>query len=186
MKFNIKARSSFRMGATIAAASLLAVSVGSVATATAKQGSVTHISVASLIPGSTQAAFNEFDTQVAEFEAANPGITVKGVQYQWLPATFAAKLASGTLPTVFTVPFTDGRSLGDNGQLANLTKYAKAEPYYKNFNPAVIAEGTDSKKQVIAIPDGGLRPGAELQPPAVQPGGAQPQQAADNLGAGRG
>jgi ABC-type glycerol-3-phosphate transport system substrate-binding protein len=114
---------------------------------------VVHISVISLIPGSTQAAFNEFDNKVAQFEAANPGISVKAVQYQWLPATFAAKLSAGTLPTVFTVPFTDGRSLGDNGQLANLTKYAQAEPYYKDFNPSVIAEGIDSKKQVIAIPE---------------------------------
>jgi ABC-type glycerol-3-phosphate transport system substrate-binding protein len=152
MKFNIKARS-IRMGATVAAVSLLAVSVGSVANAAAKKSSVVHISVVSLIPGSTQAAFNEFDNKVAQFEAANPGISVRAVQYQWLPATFAAKLASGTLPTVFTVPFTDGRSLGDNGQLANLTKYAQAEPYYKEFNPSVIAEGVDSKKQVIAIPE---------------------------------
>ena len=126
--------------------------MASAAAAKAKKLHVVHISVVSLIPGSTQAAFNEFNNQVAEFEAANPGISVRGVQYQWLPATFAAKLASGTLPTVFTVPFTDGRSLGNNGQLANLTKYAEAEPYYKDFNPAVIAEGIDSKKQVIAIP----------------------------------
>ena len=53
---------------------------------------------------------------------------------------------------MFTVPFTDGRSLGDNGQLANLTKYAKALPYFNKFNPAVIAEGIDAKGQVIAIP----------------------------------
>ncbi len=152
----------------------------------AKKSSVVHISVVSLIPGSTQAAFNEFDNKVAQFEAANPGISVRGVQYQWLPATFAAKLASGTLPTVFIVPFTDGRSLGDNGQLANLTKYAQAEPYYKDFNPSVIAEGIDSKKQVVAIPDSRLRAGTELQPPAVQRGGPQPQQAPDNVGAARG
>jgi multiple sugar transport system substrate-binding protein len=151
MKFKKKARSSIRMGAIVAAVSLLAVSVGA-ASASAKKASVVHISVVSLIPGSTQAAFNEFDNKVAQFEAANPGISVRGVQYQWLPATFAARLAAGTLPTVFTVPFTDGRSLGDNGQLANLTKYAQAESYYKNFNPSVIAEGIDSKKQVIAIP----------------------------------
>jgi multiple sugar transport system substrate-binding protein len=151
MKFKIKARASIRMGAIVAAVSLIAVSVGA-ASASAKKASVVHISVVSLIPGSTQAAFNEFDNKIAQFEAANPGISVRGVQYQWLPATFAARLAAGTLPTVFTVPFTDGRSLGDNGQLANLTKYAQAEPYYKNFNPSVIAEGIDSKKQVIAIP----------------------------------
>jgi multiple sugar transport system substrate-binding protein len=152
MKFKTKARSSIRMGAIVAAVSLLAVSVGA-ASASAKKASVVHISVVSLIPGSTQAAFNEFDNKVAQFEAANPGISVRGVQYQWLPATFAAKLAAGTLPNVFIVPFTDGRSLGDNGQLANLTKYAEAEPYYKDFNTSVIAEGIDSKKQVIAIPE---------------------------------
>jgi multiple sugar transport system substrate-binding protein len=149
MKFNIRATRSIRLA--VVAASVLAMTVGLASNAAAKS-SIVHISVVSLIPGSTQAAFNEFDNQVAEFEAANPGISVRGVQYQWLPATFAAKLASGTLPTVFTVPFTDGRSLGNNGQLANLTKYAEAEPYYKDFNPAVIAEGIDAKKQVIAIP----------------------------------
>ena len=157
MTFIKRARSSVRFSVTTTAVSvlalMLAMTVGLVSNAAAaKKSSVIHISVVSLIPGSTQAAFNEFDNKVAQFEAANPGIAVRGVQYQWLPATFAAKLASGTLPTVFTVPFTDGRSLGDNGQLANLTKYAQAEPYYKQFNPAVIAEGIDSKKQVIAIP----------------------------------
>ena len=157
MTFNIKARRLVRLNTTVAAATALTlaipVGVASATTAKAAKSSVVHISVVSLIPGSTQAAFNEFDNQVAQFEAANPGIKVRGVQYQWLPATFAAKLAAGTLPTVFTVPFTDGRSLGDNGQLANLTKYAEAEPYFKDFNPAVIAEGIDSKKQVIAIPE---------------------------------
>jgi ABC-type glycerol-3-phosphate transport system substrate-binding protein len=151
MKFNIRATRSIRLA--VVAASVLAMTVGLASNAAAKKSAVVHISVVSLIPGSTQAAFNEFDNKVAQFEAANPGISVRGVQYQWLPATFAAKLASGTLPTVFIVPFTDGRSLGDNGQLANLTKYAKAEPYYKDFNPSVIAEGIDSKKQVVAIPE---------------------------------
>jgi multiple sugar transport system substrate-binding protein len=153
MPFKIRARRMVRLNVAAAAATALtlAIPVG-VASAAKAKAHVVHISVVSLIPGSTQAAFNEFDNKVAQFEAANPGISVRGVQYQWLPATFAAKLSAGTLPTVFTVPFTDGRSLGDNGQLANLTKYAQAEPYYKQFNPAVIAEGIDSKKQVIAIP----------------------------------
>jgi ABC-type glycerol-3-phosphate transport system substrate-binding protein len=157
MTFKNKARRMVRLNTTVAAATALALAIpvgtASATTAKAAKSSVVHISVSSLVPGSTQAAFNEFNNQIAEFEAANPGISVKAVQYQWLPATFAAKLSAGTLPTVFTVPFTDGRSLGDNGQLANLTKYAQAEPYFKDFNPAVIAEGIDSKKQVIAIPE---------------------------------
>ena len=158
MTFKTKARRTVRLNTVVALAAgaltlAVPVSLASAKTARAAKASVVHISVSSLIPGSTQAAFNEFNNQIAEFEAANPGISVKAVQYQWLPATFAAKLSAGTLPTVFTVPFTDGRSLGDNGQLANLTKYAEAEPYFKDFNPAVIAEGIDSKKQVIAIPE---------------------------------
>jgi ABC-type glycerol-3-phosphate transport system substrate-binding protein len=77
---------------------------------------------------------------------------VKSVEYQWTGPTFAAKLAAGTLPTVFTVPFTDARTLGDNGQLADLTKLVKALPYYSKYNPAVLAEGIDSKKQIVALP----------------------------------
>jgi multiple sugar transport system substrate-binding protein len=112
------------------------------------------ISVASLIPGSTQAAVNQFNAQVAQFEKANPSITIKPVEYQWTGPTFAAKLAAGTLPTVFEVPFTDARTLGENGQLADLTSLAKALPYFSKYNPAVIAEGTTSKGKVVALPKG--------------------------------
>ncbi|HEY2543367.1 MAG TPA: extracellular solute-binding protein [Gaiellaceae bacterium] len=112
------------------------------------------ISVASLIPGSTQAAVDQFNAQVKEFEKANPTIKVNPVEYQWTAPTFAAKLAAGTLPTVFEVPFTDARTLGDNGQLADLTTYVKKLPYFSKYNPAVLAEGTDAKGQIIALPKG--------------------------------
>jgi ABC-type glycerol-3-phosphate transport system substrate-binding protein len=110
------------------------------------------ISVASLIPGSTKEATQQFANQVAEFQHAYPKIHVQSVQYQWTGPTFAAKLAAGTLPTVFTVPFTDGRTLGANGQLADLTTQAKQLPYFNKFNPEVIAEGTTSDGKVIALP----------------------------------
>ena len=152
MRFKTRARTSIRMGgAVIAGASLVAVAAGSISTAAASVP-IVKISVASLIPGSTPAATAAFNSQVTQFEKANPGIEVTSVQYQWLGSTFAAKLAAGTLPTVFTVPFTDGRALGDNGQLADLTADAQALPYFNKFNPAVIAEGIDAKHQVIAIP----------------------------------
>ena len=184
MRFKTRARTYIRMGGVVTAATLVAVATGSIPTASASVP-VVKISVASLIPGSTAAATAAFNAQIKLFEQENPGIEVTASTYQWLGSTFAAKLAAGTLPTMFTVPFTDGRSLGDNGQLANLTPYAEAQPYFKGFNPAVIAEGIDSKGQVIAIPRR-LRPGTELQPPAVQRGGAQPEQASYNLGADRG
>jgi multiple sugar transport system substrate-binding protein len=131
---------------------VLAVSSASARTGSAAAAAKVTISVASLIPGSTPAAVQQFNNQVAEFEKANPSITVKSVQYQWTGPTFAAKLAAGTLPTVFTVPFTDARTLGDNGQLADLTKLVKALPYFSKFNPAVLAEGTDSAKKIVALP----------------------------------
>ena len=116
MKSTRRAMTSIRMVATVAAVSLLAVSAGAASRAATRSSKAVTISVASLIPGSTKAAQQQFANQVAEFEKANPSINVKPVEYQWTGPTFAAKLAAGTLPTVFEVPFTDARALGDNGQ----------------------------------------------------------------------
>src|SRR4051794_5658829 len=137
----------------VAAAALLAACATVAGAATGAPKAVT-ISVVSLIPGSTDAAIDQFNARVAQFEKANPTIKVKPVEYQWTGPTFAAKLAAGTLPTVFEVPFTDARTLGDNGQLADLTPYVKKLPYYSKYNPAVIAEGTDSKGRIVALPKG--------------------------------
>jgi multiple sugar transport system substrate-binding protein len=145
---------STRMTALVAVivTSLLAVFASSVSSA-ATTKTVT-ISVASLIPGSTPAAIAQFNAQVAEFQKANPSIKVKPVEYQWTGPTFAAKLAAGTLPTVFEVPFTDARTLGDNGQLADITAEVKALPYFSKYNPAVLAEGTTAKGKIVALPKG--------------------------------
>jgi multiple sugar transport system substrate-binding protein len=164
---------SLRRIATAVAVAGLVAACATAAALGAPRSSVT-ISVASLIPGSTQAATNQFNAQVAQFEKANPGIKVNPVQYQWTGPTFAAKLAAGTLPTVFEVPFTDARTLGDNGQLANLTPYAKALPYFKEFNPAVIAEGTDAKGQVVALPKGAYAQGLQYNRQLFQQAGLNP------------
>src|ERR1700751_5753127 len=148
---------STRVAMIVAVAVLLGVGASTAAGST-RSAKTVKISVASLIPGSTQAAINQFNAQVAEFEKKNPTIQVKPVEYQCTGPTFAAKLAAGTLPAVFEVPFTDARTLGDNGQLANLTPYFKKLPYYKEYNPAVIAEGTDAKGQVGALPKGAYAP----------------------------
>ena len=139
--------------------SLLALCAGSVSSAAAKPGSAraakaVTISVASLIPGSTDAATQQFNARVAQFEQKNPNIKINPVEYQWTGPTFAAKLAARTLPTVFEVPFTDARTLGDNGQLADITAEVKKLPYFSKYNPAVLAEGTTAKGKIIALPKG--------------------------------
>ena len=146
-------KSTRRTTCVAVAVGCLLIACATAAGATASAKAVT-ISVASLIPGSSAAAVQQFNQQVAQFEKANPGINVQPVDYQWTAPTFAAKLAAGTLPTVFEVPFTDARTLGGNGQLADLTSYVKKLPYYAKYNPAVLAEGTTSKGKIVALPKG--------------------------------
>jgi multiple sugar transport system substrate-binding protein len=145
---------STRMTALLAVivTSLLAVFASSVSSAATTK--TTTISVASLIPGSTPEAIQQFNNQVKAFEKANPSIKVKPVEYQWTGPTFAAKLAARTLPTVFEVPFTDARTLGDNGQLADITAEVKTLPYFAKYNKAVLAEGTTAKGKIVALPKG--------------------------------
>jgi ABC-type glycerol-3-phosphate transport system substrate-binding protein len=131
--------------AGIAAIGVIA-SLAACSTPAASDGKVT-ITVVSLIPGSDQSAFDAFDAQVAQFEKANPNITVKSQEYEWTGPTFAAQLAGGTLPDVFTIPFTDGKTLIENGQLADITDLVNGLDYSSKFNPNVLsqAQGTDGK-----------------------------------------
>jgi multiple sugar transport system substrate-binding protein len=146
-------KSTRRTACVLVAVGCLLAAAATAAASTSSTKAVT-ISVASLIPGSSAAAVQQFNQQVAQFEKANPSIKVNPVEYQWTAPTFAAKLAAGTLPTVFEVPFTDARTLGENGQLADLTSVVKQLPYFAKYNPAVLAEGTTSKGKIVALPKG--------------------------------
>ncbi len=139
----------------VAVASLLAVCAGSVSSAAAKSGSAgatVTINVASLRPGSSDEAKKQFNDNVALFEKQHPNIDVKPVEYAWNGATFAAQLAAGRLPTVFTVPFTDARTLGEHRQVADITAGVKKWAYFKKFQKTIIAEATTSKGRIIGVP----------------------------------
>jgi len=114
-------------------------------------GKVT-LTVVSLLPGSEQEAIDAFEAQVAEFEAANPDIDVVPEEYEWKATTFAPQLAGGTLPDVFEIPFTDARTLVENGQLADLDEQFRTLPYADRFNPAILEAGTGADGHVYAIP----------------------------------
>jgi multiple sugar transport system substrate-binding protein len=136
--------------AALAVALFLLVGAGSMATA-GSQAKVT-ISVASLRPGSSEDAKRQFNDNVALFEKQHPNIDVKPIEYAWNGATFAAQLAAGRLPTVFTVPFTDARTLGEHRQVADLTVAVKKYPYFKRFQKTIIAEATTAKGRIIGVP----------------------------------
>jgi len=137
--------------AVVAASLLTACGSGSNKTASGNAGQV-KLSVVSLKPGSEKAAFAAFDNQVKIFEKANPSIKIQSHEYEWTGPTFAAQLAGGTLPTVFTIPFTDGKSLIQRHQLADLSKQVKTLSYGAKFNPNVLAAGQDTNGDVYGIP----------------------------------
>jgi multiple sugar transport system substrate-binding protein len=145
-------KSMLRAMTLIMLATTLLVTAGAASMATAASQAKVTITVAALRPGSSEEAKKQFNDNVALFERRNPNVDVKPVEYAWNGATFAAQLAAGRLPTVFTVPFTDARALGENRQLADITTQIKRWPYFKKFHPAVIAEATTSRGRIIGVP----------------------------------
>lgn len=135
---------------TVLAASMLAACGSSTSAMPAANGKVT-IEV-SIDQGLKQGAIDAFTARVAQFQAANPTITVKSKEYTWTGTTFAAELAGGTLPDVFPIPFTDGRGLIERKQIANLSTLIAKLPYATKFNPTVAQAGMDAKGTMWAVP----------------------------------
>ena len=110
------------------------------------------ISVGVLRPGATQEAVDALNLQIKEFETKYPWITVKPQEYDWQAATFTAQLAGGTLATVFTIPFTDGKGLIAQHQIVNIDARVRALGYADKFNKNVIVNGQDHKGAIWAVP----------------------------------
>ncbi|WP_308464841.1 extracellular solute-binding protein [Rathayibacter soli] len=113
-----------------------------------------NLVVAPVLPGSTADALTALAARVKEFEKLNPTIKVKAIEYQWTGTTFAAELAGGTLPDVFNVPFTDSKTLANNGQLADITKPFNETSTAKKWNPNVLTVATGNNGKIYGIPWG--------------------------------
>ncbi len=110
------------------------------------------ISVGVLRPGATQEATDALNLQISQFEAKYPWVTVTPEEYNWTAPTFTAALAAGTLPDVFTIPFTDGKGLIQQHQIVNIDSRVRALPYVDKFNKSILANGQDEKGQIWAVP----------------------------------
>src|SRR6478736_7746118 len=89
----------------------------------------TSITVGALRPGATQEAVDALMLQISEFEAKYPWVSVQPAEYNWTAPTFTTALAAGTLPTVFTIPFTDGQGLIAQHQIVNIDERVRALGY---------------------------------------------------------
>lgn len=110
------------------------------------------ITVGVLRPGATQKAADALNLQISQFEAKYPWISVDPEEYNWTAPTFTAALAAGTLPDVFTIPFTDGKGLIAQEQIVNLDSRIRALPYADKFNPNVLVNGQGEDGSIQAVP----------------------------------
>ncbi|WP_419818149.1 ABC transporter substrate-binding protein [Glaciibacter flavus] len=115
-------------------------------------GGKLQLRVATFPPGADQAAYDAFATQEKQFEKLHPDIDIIGVEYEWKAPTFAAQLAGGSLPDVFLVPFTDTKTLLENGQLMDVTDEMKSLGYSDKFNPVILNEVKDDKGHIFGFP----------------------------------
>lgn len=110
------------------------------------------IQVAGLLPTADDAAKQQLAERIESFQAKYPNITVTPVDYNWTNATFTTQLAGGTLPNVFEIPLTDGKTLIEQHQLADIDTYVRALPYGNDFNPTLIGNGTGQDGKIYAVP----------------------------------
>src|SRR5689334_24390159 len=134
-----------------AAAALVTVAALSGCAAGGESGK-TELRVATFPPGADAAAYEAFETQEAQFEKLNPDIDIIGVEYEWTGPTFAVQLAGGSLPDVFTVPFTDAKTLLENGQLNDVTEEMDKLGYTDKFNPIILDAVTDKDGNKFGFP----------------------------------
>jgi multiple sugar transport system substrate-binding protein len=105
------------------------------------------------LPPETEASVREaFLARVADFEDANPNITIEPDEWEWEAGTFGAQLAGNTLPTTFEIPFTYGQTLIARGQLADITAEVNELPYAEDFNPSVLDVVQDGDDNVYGVP----------------------------------
>lgn len=124
----------------------------SAAVAEPKPQEPVKLSVFSTRPDAGDDAKKGFAERVKAFEAENPNIDLDPREFAWDAATFPALLAGKQVPTVFQVPFTDGRILIARKQVSDITAEVKALPYGDKWNQDILAAAQDEAGNIFAIP----------------------------------
>ncbi|MDQ1682068.1 MAG: hypothetical protein QOC60_1527 [Frankiaceae bacterium] len=112
------------------------------------------ITVGPLRPGATPDAKAAVQQLITQFQAKYPNVTVKSVEYNWVATTFQAQLAGGTVPTVFTIPFTDGKTLIEKKQVADINADILKLPYAGKLNAAIMENVKGADGDYYGLPVG--------------------------------
>ncbi|TDD72677.1 extracellular solute-binding protein [Jiangella aurantiaca] len=138
--------------AIISVAGLAACSDSDDAAGGSGSGDVVQITVADLPPSTEEARREQFLDKVAAFEAENPDIDIEPAEGKWEANTFAARLASGELETVFRVPLTEPQALIARGQVADITDEAADLPHFDTVDERALAPVQDESGRLFGIP----------------------------------
>jgi len=130
-------------------------------------------------PTSQATARKNWEADVAAFEKANPGITVKGDDSNPCddPATFDAKLASGKMDDVFYTYFTDGANVISSGQAADIQQYANQINDFKDVQSSLLdiyRQGGADTGDLYGIPTGNYSLGLVYNRALFQRAGLDP------------
>lgn len=87
-----------------------------------------------------------FEDTLAAFQKEHPDYKITAVEDGWDAQTFAARLASGDLPTVVGVPFTEIRGLIARGQAADITGAVEKTGVVDILNPQLVDLVTNDDK----------------------------------------
>ena len=77
--------------------------------------------------------------QKAEFEKANPDVSVKGDNWVFDIQTFYAKAAGGKVPGVYSTAYTEIPEIINNGYSADISKALKKYKIADKFNPQILS-----------------------------------------------
>ncbi|MEU1972669.1 extracellular solute-binding protein [Microbacterium sp. NPDC019599] len=135
-----------------------------------------ELRVATFPPGADAAAYEAFAAQEKQFEDENPDIDIIGVEYEWEGPTFAVQLAGGSLPDVFTVPFTDSKTLLENGQLMDVTDEIEELGYTDSFNPIILDGVKDADGRIYGFPRQAYAMGLHYNRELFEAAGLDPDQ----------
>jgi multiple sugar transport system substrate-binding protein len=152
---------------------------GSGSTASAAGGGPVTITVGCEPPTSQTTARKNWESDVAAFEKADPGVTVKGDDSNPCddPATFDAKLASGKMDDVFYTYFTDAANVASSGQAADIQQYATQINDYKDIQTSLLdiyRQGNTRSGDLYGIPAGNYSLGLVYNRTLFQRAGLDP------------
>lgn len=136
----------------LAAVSLVACSApGATTVETPDPAAEVTIVVGNMPPKDQAANLELFTQQVADFEAANPNITVEGVETKFDPSTFSALVAGGSMPTTMIVPYTNIQQLAANGQVKDITDAIASDEVLTQLNPDIQAQTKNADGDTFGV-----------------------------------